>query len=71
MIGLLVLGGVAIASSAALVYDYFSDNNQQPAVVIQTETTHTGNGEIDKTKVLTVGLLVVGAIVYLKYIRKK
>lgn len=72
MVGLLILGGVALASSGALIYDYMTDNKeQQPAVVINTETATATTGEIDRTKLIALGMLLVGALVYLKYIRKK
>lgn len=71
MIGLLILGGTAIASTAALVYDYMTDNDEKPAVVINTESVNTKTNEIDKTRILTVGIVVVGALLYFKYIRKK
>lgn len=70
MIGILLLAGTAVASTAALVYDYMTDNDDKPAVVIQTENATATTGEIDKTRLLITGMLIVGGLIYLKYIRK-
>ena len=70
MIGVLLLAGTAVASTAALVYDYMTDNDDKPAVVIQTENATATTGEIDKTRLLITGMLIVGGLIYLKYIRK-
>ena len=72
MILAITLGGLAIASTSALVYDWFSDKNEKPAVVINTETAYTGASSKIDTKKLLIGVALVGAVfVYFRYIRRK
>ena len=72
MIGLITLGGLAIASTSALVYDWFSDKNEQPTVIINTETAYTGESSKFNAKHLLIGVALVGAVyVYFRHIRRK
>lgn len=72
MIALLTLGGLAIASTSALVYDWFSDKNEQPTVIINTETAYTGESSKLSGKNLLIGVALVMAVYgAYRYIRKK
>lgn len=72
MIGLITLGGIAVASTAALVYDWFSDQNEnkQPAVVINTERVTTESNQ-NINKMIVAGMIIAGAYVYFKYIKRR
>lgn len=61
MIGLLILGGAAIASTSALIYDWFSDKKEQPTVIINTETAYTGESSKLSAKNLLIGVALVMA----------
>lgn len=72
MIALLTLGGLAIASTSALVYDWISDKNEQPTVIINTETAYTGESSKLSRKNLLIGVaLVIAFYGAYRYIRKK
>lgn len=70
MIGLILLGGAAIASTAALAYDYFTDKDDQPQVVINTERTYASVSDW-KDKLVVGGMIIAGVFVYLKYIKRR
>lgn len=70
MIGLITLGGIAIASTSALIYDWFTDD-KQPAVVINTERAFASTEMETRDKIIVGGMIIAAAYVYFKYIRRK
>ncbi|MGN1091139.1 MAG: hypothetical protein ACI4RJ_01420, partial [Alphaproteobacteria bacterium] len=68
---LITLGGMAIASTSALIYDWFSDENKQPAVVINTEKAVASTEMETRDKIIVAGMIIAAAYVYFKYIRRK
>ena len=72
-ITLIALGATAIASTSALIYDWISDRNKKPTVVINTETAVTGEVEQSRQRSMLIagGMILIGVYVYFKYIKKR